>query len=58
MDEYLQGLKITIKLMTNYFEGEINITALYVYLNVIVKNSLIIFLGSNFVSFLDIKRTC
>ena len=55
MHWYRQQLKIVIKLVTDCFQGQANVTAFHISTNVMSEGWLMTFSGQMFMSFLNIK---
>ena len=55
MGQYWQSLQITVKLMSNRFQGQTNVGAFDVGLNILSKARPIIFLVNKLPDFIDTK---
>ena len=55
MGKNRQGLKVTIKFVSDCFQGQVYIASLYVVLNIIAKRWPVIFFGYKLTCFLNIK---
>ena len=54
---YRESLRITVKLVLDYFWGQTNVTTFYVGLNIVVEGWLRLFSDQKILSLLDTKIT-